>query len=90
MATRFADMFVDLDQDTRVDPAGDGDEASTLQGFLRWPDSASSAARTVETCARRDGRRLSERLLGPPDAPCPIVGTGGCLTVTFALPLTAD
>jgi hypothetical protein len=36
MATRFADMFVDLDQDSRVDPAGQADEASTLQGFLRW------------------------------------------------------
>jgi uncharacterized damage-inducible protein DinB len=60
MATRFADMFVDLDQDTRVDPAGDGDEASTLQGFLRWQ------RETLELkCAGLDPEQLARRAVPP-------------------------
>ncbi|WP_203916439.1 DinB family protein [Rugosimonospora africana] len=36
MASRFADMFVDLNDDPRVDAPGQADERSTLLGFLRW------------------------------------------------------
>jgi uncharacterized damage-inducible protein DinB len=60
MATRFVDMFVDLDQDARVDPAGDGDESSTLQGFLRWQ------RETLELkCAGLDPEQLARRAVPP-------------------------
>jgi hypothetical protein len=60
MGTRFADMFVDLDQDTRVDPAGDGDESTTLQGFLRWQ------RETLELkCAGLDPEQLARRAVPP-------------------------
>jgi hypothetical protein len=60
MATRFADMFVDLDQDSRVDPAGQADEASTLQGFLRWQ------RETLELkCAGLAPEQLARRAVPP-------------------------
>jgi uncharacterized damage-inducible protein DinB len=60
MATRFADMFVDLDQDRRVDPAGQADEASTLHGFLRWQ------RETLELkCAGLDPEQLARRAVPP-------------------------
>ena len=60
MATRFADMFVDLDQDGRVDPPGEGDESSTLQGFLRWQ------RETLELkCAGLDPQQLARRAVPP-------------------------
>ena len=36
VAARFADMFLDLDDDPRVDAPGQGGELATLLGFLRW------------------------------------------------------
>jgi hypothetical protein len=60
MATRFADMFVDLDQDRRIDPAGQADEASTLQGFLRWQRD------TLELkCAGLDPDQMARRAVPP-------------------------
>ncbi len=60
MATRFADMFVDLDQDSRLDPAGQADEVSTLQGFLRWQ------RETLELkCAGLDPEQLARRAVPP-------------------------
>jgi hypothetical protein len=53
-------MFVDLDQDTRVDPAGDGDESTTLQGFLHWQ------RETLELkCAGLDPEQLARRAVPP-------------------------
>lgn len=53
-------MFVDADQDRRVDPAGQGDEASTLQGFLRWQ------RETLELkCTGLDPEQLARRAVPP-------------------------
>jgi len=60
MATRFADMFVDLDQDARVDPPGEGDESSTLQGFLRWQRETLKLK-----CAGLDPEQLARRAVPP-------------------------
>jgi uncharacterized damage-inducible protein DinB len=60
MARRFADMFVDLDQDRRVDPPGGADERSTLQAFLRWE------RETLELkCAGLDPVQLARRAVPP-------------------------
>ena len=60
MASRFADMFVDLAQDPRVDPAGRGGEATTLQGFLRWQ------RETLELkCAGLSPEQLARRSVPP-------------------------
>ena len=60
MATRFADMFVDIDQDRRVDPPGQAAETSTLQGFLRWQ------RETLELkCAGLDPEQLARRAVPP-------------------------
>jgi uncharacterized damage-inducible protein DinB len=60
MATRFADMFVDLDQDRRFEPPGRADEASTLLGFLRWQ------RETLELkCAGLDPEQLAQRAVPP-------------------------
>jgi uncharacterized damage-inducible protein DinB len=60
MAARFADMFVDLDQDDRTEPPGQGDETSTLLGFLRWQ------RETLELkCAGLDPEQLARRAVPP-------------------------
>jgi uncharacterized damage-inducible protein DinB len=60
MAARFADMFVDLDQDNRTEPPGQGDETATLLGFLRWQ------RETLELkCAGLDPDQLARRAVPP-------------------------
>jgi uncharacterized damage-inducible protein DinB len=60
MAARFADMFVDLDQDRRTEPPGQADETATLLGFLRWQ------RETLELkCAGLDPDQLARRPLPP-------------------------
>ncbi|HEY6743476.1 MAG TPA: DinB family protein [Lapillicoccus sp.] len=58
MATRYADMFVELDQDQRTEPPYQGDETATLVGFLRWQ------RETLELkCAGLDPEQLARRPL---------------------------
>jgi uncharacterized damage-inducible protein DinB len=60
MPSRFADMFVDLDDDPRADPPGQGDERTTLLAFLRWMRG------TLELkCAGLDAADLARRSLEP-------------------------
>ena len=60
MATRFADMFVPLDQDRRVDAPGRAEEAVTLEGFLRWQRA------TLELkCAGLNPEQLARRAVPP-------------------------
>jgi len=60
MATRFADMFVPLDQDRRVDAPGHAEEAVTLEGFLRWQRA------TLELkCAGLNPEQLARRAVPP-------------------------
>jgi uncharacterized damage-inducible protein DinB len=60
MASRFADMFVDLADDPRTDPPGQVDERATLLGFLRWQ------RQTLELkCAGLDAAALARRSLDP-------------------------
>jgi hypothetical protein len=60
MATRFAGMFIDIDQDRRLDPPGQAAEASTLQGFVRWQ------RETLELkCAGLDPEQLARRGVPP-------------------------
>jgi uncharacterized damage-inducible protein DinB len=60
MAERFADMFVDLDQDRRADVSGQADEVSTLSGFLRWQ------RETLELkCDGLDAEQLARRSVPP-------------------------
>jgi len=60
MATRFADMFVPLDQDRRVDAPGHAEEAVTLEGFLRWQRA------TLELkCAGLSPEQLARRAVPP-------------------------
>jgi uncharacterized damage-inducible protein DinB len=54
----FADMFVDPDQEPRLDPPGQADERSTLLAFLRWQ------RETLELkCAGLDADQLARRPL---------------------------
>ena len=60
MAERFADMFVELESDRRVDAPGQGDERATLLGFLRWQ------RETLELkCSGLDAADLARRSLEP-------------------------
>ena len=53
-------MFVDLAQDPRTDPPGQGDERATLVGFLRWQ------RETLELkCSGLDAGQLARRAVEP-------------------------
>jgi uncharacterized damage-inducible protein DinB len=59
-AQRRADMFVDLDNDPRVDAPPRGDERATLLGFLRW-----HRATLALKCAGLDAAELARQALPP-------------------------
>jgi uncharacterized damage-inducible protein DinB len=53
-------MFIDLNDDPRVDPPGMGDERTTLVGFLRWQ------RETLELkCSGLDAEQLARRSVEP-------------------------
>jgi uncharacterized damage-inducible protein DinB len=55
---KFADMFVDPERDPRTDPPSQGDEITTLVGFLRWQRD------TLELkCADLDTDQLARRAI---------------------------
>jgi len=57
---RFADMFIDPDQDPRPDPPDLGDERATLVAFLRWQRD------TLELkCSGLDAADLARRTVDP-------------------------
>lgn len=72
MTTRFAAMFVDLDQDSRLDAPGQADETSTLQGVpalaapvvLELHDEGAGGRSPVDQVpdARGQGLRADHRL----------------------------
>jgi hypothetical protein len=67
MAQRFADMFIDIDADPRVDAPGQADEIATLLGFLRWQRATlelKCAGVTAEGLARRPLEPSKLSLLG--------------------------
>jgi uncharacterized damage-inducible protein DinB len=53
-------MFVDLNDDPRVDPPGLGDERSTLVGFLQWQRET-----LVLKCSGLDAGQLARRSVEP-------------------------
>lgn len=53
-------MFVDLDDDPRVDPPGMGDERATLVGFLQWQRGSLELK-----CSGLDAEQLARRSVEP-------------------------